>query len=122
MDYYTTAVGLSVVRGGRDQACVTLGGHSGGHDLSLVRADAADALTPGFHHMSFAVFDEADLAASTEAAKNAGLTIEREIDHTTRRGAVVADPDGFKVLFHVDRDTDTGGLVDLPPNEAIWLV
>jgi catechol 2,3-dioxygenase len=121
VDYYTSAVGLSVVGGGHDQASITLGGYDGGHDLALFRADAGNGLVPGFHHMSFAVFDEADLAASI-ATENAGVTIEREIDHPMRRGAVVADPDGFKVLFHVDRNAGPESLGEVAPNEAIWLV
>ena len=120
LDYYTGVVGLDEIGGGRDQAFVTLGGHAGGRDLTVFRADAANGLTPGFHHMSFAVFDEADLAASIDAAERTGITIDHEIDHPTRRGAVVIDPDGFKVLFHVDRED--GSFTDVAPSDAIWLV
>ena len=120
LDYYTGVAGLDEIGGGRDQAFVTLGGHAGGRDLTVFRADAANGLTPGFHHMSFAVFDEADLAASIDAAERTGITIDHEIDHPTRRGAVVIDPDGFKVLFHVDRED--GSFTDVAPSDAIWLV
>ncbi|MDA0261805.1 MAG: VOC family protein [Proteobacteria bacterium] len=120
VDYYTGVVGLNEI--GSGPAYARLGGYDGSPALTLFRADAANGLTPGFHHMSFAVFDEADLTASIAAAKTAGITIEQEIDHPTRRGAVVTDPDGFKVLFHVDRSADRPDVGGLSPAETIWLV
>ena len=122
VDYYTEAVGLTRIDGSPDQAYITLGGFAGARDLTLFRSDPANGLIPGFHHMNFAVFDEADLTASIEAAQAAGITIEHEIDHPSRWGAVIADPDGFKVLFHVDRDAGVRDLGSLPADEAIWLV
>ena len=120
-DYYTSIVGLTPVGGGRDRKFVILAGSCGSHDVTLVRA--GEARGPGFHHMSFVVFDEGDLEASIAKAKDFGVTIEHQIDHPRRRGAVVSDPDGMKVLFYVDRkqnlkmdDIEAG--ID---GEAIWL-
>lgn len=120
--YYGEAVGLSPIDGGPDQTYVTLGGSARARDLSILRADPENGLTPGFHHMNFAVFDETDLEASIEAAKSAGLAIEREIDHPSRRGAVVADPDGFRVLFHVDRDGVAHDVRDTSADDMVWLL
>ena len=122
IDYYEELVGLEKIDGGRDRPHITLGGHDGGRDLSIFRAKPDSGLEPGFHHMSFSVFDEDDLAASIDAASKSGITIDRTIDHSVRRGAVVSDPDGFQILFHVDREDGPRDLGSVAPDEAIWLV
>jgi catechol 2,3-dioxygenase len=116
-DYYTTLVGLRPVFGGRSDAAASLGGSCGGRDVTLLRA--GDGLAPGFHHMHFAVFDEADLDSSIARAADFGLAIERPIDDPARAGAFVRDPDGNGVLFYADRRP--GAPAERAPRDVLWL-
>jgi catechol-2,3-dioxygenase len=119
-DYYSGLVGLTSRVGSRDGHLACLGGSCGGHDVTLVRA--GDGLAPGFHHLQFSVFDEADLEASLARAPALGLTIERKLDHPLRIGAFVRDPDGNGVLFYADRRRGQAKFDHLSPAEALWLV
>jgi catechol 2,3-dioxygenase len=120
-DYYTGLVGLVSLAGSRDGPFVSLGGTCGGRDVSLFRARAG--LEPGFHHMHFSVFDAADLETSISRAAQSGVVIEAQIDHPLRRGVVVRDPDGMRVLFFVDRaGASVAALNSVSEADALWLV
>ena len=101
-DFYTEKAGLIPRIGGRDGSTTVFGGSVGQRDLSIVRA--SENLPPQFHHMNFLCADEAELETSIAAAKQADITIEAEIDHSSRRAIVIADPDGLRINFYVDRD------------------
>lgn len=118
-DYYTGLVGLRPLVGTQESAVACLGGTCGGHDVTLIRA--GEGRTPGFHHLHFPVFDEADLENSLARAAAAGIAIERRIDHPLRVGAFVRDPDGMGVLFYVDRRPGDTSLAQMSPDEALWL-
>jgi catechol 2,3-dioxygenase len=120
-DYYTKLVGLTAVAGSRDGAFCTLAGSCGGRDVTLVRAAAG--LQTGFHHMQFEVFGEADLRSSLERVAQFGIVVERQIDHASRAGVVVRDPDGLRVLFYSDRaPVSAGDLQSFSEGNALWLV
>jgi catechol 2,3-dioxygenase len=120
-DYYTGLVGLAPIAGGRDHRFASLGGVCGGRDVTLFRAGTGHA--PGFHHMHFVVFDEADLARSTARAAQFGVVVERQIDHPLRRGVVVRDPDGICVLLYLDRQPAPAAALNAVNEEhALWLV
>jgi catechol 2,3-dioxygenase len=120
-DYYTELVGLAPIAGGRAGPFAALSGVCGGRDVTLFRA--GNGRDPGFHHMHFAVFDEADLAHSVARAAQFGITVDRQIDHPLRRGVVVHDPDGARVLFYVDRQPMAVGTLNAVSEEdALWLV
>lgn len=101
-DFYTEKAGLTPRIGGRDASAAVFGGGLGSRDLSIVRD--YEKLFPQFHHMNFVCKDEADLETSIVAAKKANIAIEAEIDHPSRRAIVIADPDGLRINFYVDRD------------------
>jgi len=119
-DYYTGNVGLRPVIGGRDAPFVVLGGTLGLRDLGLFRAKPNRPA--GLHHISFVVWDEKDLEASIARAKKERITIVTEVDQPSRRGVVIADPDGIRVLFYVDRPAKLPNLAAMDVEQAIYLV
>ena len=100
--FYTEIVGLEPFAGDRDAAFAVLRGSAASGDLTLLRR--REGLAPGLHHVGFAVWDEADLERSRAALPKAGIAVEREIDHTARRSVTIADPDGIRLQFYVNRD------------------
>lgn len=119
-DYYTKTVGLKPVIGGRDAPYAVLGGTCGLRDLGLFRVNPGRPAE--LHHISFLVWDEPDLEASIKRAKKEGVKILTEVDHAVRRGVVIADPDGIRILFYVDRTATLPNLAGMDEEKAIYLV
>ena len=119
-DYYTEYVGLSLRLGGRSADFASLGGTCGGRDLNIFRA--TEQRPPGFHHHGFVIADEADLDQSIAAARSAGIEIEADIDHPSRRSIMVRDPDGLRCQFYTTRDGGIGDLDDIDHDTLIYLL
>ena len=96
---YQRVLGLRPLWGDAQQGAVSLGGSCGKRDVTLLRGRGKLRL----QHFGFTVWSEADLRASVEHAKAAGLTIESESDSDWRYSVMVNDPDGFTVQLYVDR-------------------
>jgi catechol 2,3-dioxygenase len=119
-DYYTRIVGLSPLMGSRDAPFAVLGGTLGLRDLALFRVKPNRPAE--LHHISFEVWDESDLEASAARARKEGIKIVTEVDHPSRRGVVIADPDGIRALFYVDRTAKLPNLAGMDEEKAIYLV
>ena len=82
----------------------TLGNH---HDLA-VRAVGEDAPPPnpkgvGLYHLAFHVGDSLDeLRAMKEHLEEAGVTIDRVVDHNVTCSLYLRDPDGNGLELYVD--------------------
>lgn len=120
VDYYVDQVGLTPKSGGRAANFVALGGSCGGRDIVLFRA--SPKRPAGFHHMSFVVADEADLGRSIGRIESAGVTKLADIDHPSRRSVVIADPDGLRVEFHVERSGTLGDPAKIADEALIYLL
>ena len=119
-DYYTGFVGLSPRLGGRDDRFAALGGTCGGRDLTLFRA--AGARAPGFHHHGFVVADADELERSIGRARAAGIAIESDIDHPSRRSVVVRDPDGLRCQLYAERSGGSGDTGAIDDDTLLYLV
>jgi len=101
LSYYTRVVGLHLADGGPDAPFSRLAGSIGETVLALV--PAGEGVAPGLLHFNLLVADETELERSVAEAKAKGIAVAEEIDTPHRRGAVIADPDGIRIQFYVDR-------------------
>ncbi len=118
--FYTERVGLTPLVGDERSAYAVLKGTSSNGDMTLYRQ--SPGLTPGFHHVGFEVWDEADLARSVDALRKSGGTVERDVDHAARRSVCIKDPDGLLLQFHVNRDWRRETLAGLAAGTALYLL
>lgn len=71
------------------------------YHLAIVAADSE--AEEGLHHYGLELTDEAALGTALRAARDSGLTIERDVETAAKRGVFVRDPDGFRVEFYATR-------------------
>ena len=119
-DFYTQRVGLTPFVGdARSSYAVLKGTHSNG-DMTLYRQRPGQ--TPGFHHVGFEVWDEADLERSVGALRAKGGTVERDVNHPARRSVSIRDPDGLLLQFHVNRAWQPDKLAAVDAETAPYLL
>lgn len=104
VDFYATVAGLDVKHRTPDGDIVSFAGAHANHgvDISLVRQGGA----PGVHHYSYEVAGEDELDRAETALAEAGVAIDRKLDHATKRSLFVRDPDGMLCEFLVPRAMD----------------
>lgn len=102
LGFYTDVAGLDVLRAAPDSSWAVLGGSTGAHTLTLLAE--APGCPAGLHHMTFEMKDERALDAGLARARTAGIAPERVLDHPTKRSVFIADPDGLRIEFAVERD------------------
>jgi len=97
IDFYTSVVGLELVRGGAGEPGAVLAGRLGLPDLLLLPARREPA---HLHHITFELSDDpVAVEAALSAMRHAGVAMVRTIESEARRGFVVRDPDGVLVEF-----------------------
>ena len=99
--YYTSLVGLLPIYGGPNDRLTVLSGTTGGRQLTLFRGTGRQPT--GLHHFGFQVWDEEGLERSEQKLSKEGMKPEFVIDHASRRGVFLRDPDGLLIEFYVDR-------------------
>jgi catechol 2,3-dioxygenase len=119
-DFYVNSVGLTALVGDRDGDLALLKGTASDGDVTLYRAGAG--VSPGLHHVGFEVWDEDDLERSIAALPNAGVRVEKQIDHPARRSIVIKDPDGLRLQFFVNRDWSAPVIGSASREEALYLL
>ena len=119
IEYYRDRIGLRLLHRGVRTAFAVLGGTSGSRDLYLFRM--REGWPVGLHHVGSLARDEADLAASASSLARAGLALERDIDHASRRCIHIKDPDGLRLQFYIDRGDPLGALDGLDVDTALFL-
>jgi catechol 2,3-dioxygenase len=112
LSFYTGIIGLKQFAGGSRGSYAVLRGTVGTGDLILYRQ--RPGLQPGFHHVGFEVWSEADLERSLAALPEKGIRPERTVDHPARRSVSILDPDGIRLQFFVNRKwtPETIGSID----------
>ncbi|MDY7105622.1 MAG: VOC family protein [Actinomycetota bacterium] len=116
--YYERIVGLTVLAAdpGVDGWAV-LGGTLGLPDLTVLAAVGDQPV--GFHHLSLEVADGDELEASIARVEDAGVGIERRVEHPLKRSIVLRDPDGVpvEIVHHRPRPADPSSWFDgfVPP-------
>lgn len=118
--FYTERVGLLPLVGDERSAYAVLKGTHSNGDMTLYRH--TPGLVPGFHHVGFEVWDEADLEQSVTKLRASGGTIERDLNHPARRSVTVKDPDGVRLQFYVNRDWRADRLSGLDADTAPYLL
>jgi catechol 2,3-dioxygenase len=101
LEFYTGIIGLTPFVGMPGGPYAVLRGTVGTGDLTLYRQ--RPGLQPGFHHVGFEVWDEADLERSLSVLAEKGMRAERDVDHPARRSVSILDPDGIRLQFFVNR-------------------
>ena len=118
--FYTGIIGLQPFGAAPQKAFAVLRGTVGEGDLTLYRQ--RPGLEPGFHHVGFEVWDEADLERSVTAAAQHGVVLERVVDHPARRAVMLRDPDGLRLQFYVNRRWRPEALAALDDDTALYLL
>jgi catechol 2,3-dioxygenase len=119
LDIYTKLVGLVPMAGGADHDFTLLAGSVGEASMALFRRQPGwDA---GFHHGGFELNGEPAFERALKLCAERGIAIERLIEHGARRAIHIQDPCGNRLQFFVNGGADLGGLVDLPPEDALYL-
>jgi catechol 2,3-dioxygenase len=119
LGFYTKVVGLEMILQSPDRSFAVLTGTVPGRgDVALFRARTGRPA--GLHHLGFDVGDEAELDASEERMRQAGVKPELQLEHETRRSIFVRDPDGIRMEFYVDR-APHNVLSDLEEGLALFL-
>lgn len=103
--YYSYMMGFKPVCGSIEKGHITLGGTTGGHQLTLFRA--VNDQETGLHHFGFEVWSENDLANSERNLQNIGIAPESTIDNPKKRSLFLRDPDGFLIEFYVNRSEES---------------
>ena len=116
-DFYLHVPGLHVAAGGRQADITLFRGSIGMGDFTLIRRQ--NGMQPGLHHVGIETFGEAELRKSVQSAKEAGISIERIVDHPSRYAVTIKDPDGIQLQFYANRDWPLNSLsgvdaADLP--------
>lgn len=97
VDFYQRAFGM-VVRKRADGRFATLSFGYQHHDIALIpgRAAAAPAvpMQVGLNHVAFEVKDYVELVGYFGRMVDAGIKVERAVDHRTGIGIYTRDPDG----------------------------
>lgn len=118
--YYTCYIGMKQLAGSASGDWVLLGGTAADYGLTLYRRKGA--MERGFHHVGMEVGSEADLDRARRLLPEHGVSLEREIEHPTRRALTILDPDGIRLQFFVDRRWAPGQLAGLSLEEAFYLL
>ncbi len=118
--FYTEVVGLQPLAGGADADWAVLTGTLGERTLGLFRDKRG--LTPGFHHVSMCMADEAELDASKARAQDAAIDLIVDVDHPSRRSLAINDLDGNLLHFYHDRDNTEVDWASVTAEEALYLV
>ena len=123
LDLYTRLVGLRVLVGGPEADFTLLAGSVGEQSLALFRRQPG--WEAGFHHGGFELISDAAFERALELCAKRGVAIERVSEHAARRAIHIKDPCGNRLQFFVNGSggggADLGGLLDLPPEDALYL-
>lgn len=118
--FYTGVIGLTLFVGTPNSSYAVLRGTVGTGDLTLYRQ--RPGLQPGFHHVGFEVWDEADLDGSLAALPGRGIRPERVVEHAARRSVSVLDPDGLRLQFFVNREWTPNAIRSVDEAAAPYLL
>ena len=95
----------------------------GTHDrfhLAVSQVGAGEKI--GYHHASFELANEAAVDEAEKAVTAAGYAPEKSVDHPSKRGFFLIDPDGLRSEYFVRRDDAYVDMTQVPPEERAFLI
>jgi len=96
VSFYESVVGLTEFEADHgDGRWAILSGTLGLPDVLVLEARPGDAV--GFHHFGLELPDAAAVDAAAARLAEAGVAVERTVDHARKHAVVVLDPDGVPV-------------------------
>ncbi len=96
VNFYESVVGLTELEADHgDGRWAILSGTLGLPDLLVLEAREGDPI--GFHHFGLELPDAAEVDAAAARLADAGVPVERTVDHARKHSVVVLDPDGVPV-------------------------
>ena len=119
VDFYSEVAGLDVKHRTPDGTIICFAGPKANHgvDISLVKQSGE----PAVHHYSYEVATEDELDRAETALADAGVAIDKKIDHATKRSVFVRDPDDMLCEFFVPRVMDAKA-VDFEDDERLYFL
>lgn len=118
-DHYTKLVGLTPLVGGLDDPFVILSGTTGVESMAIFRSQPG--WKSGLHHGGFEIENDAELDRSRKLLHERAIAIDKEADHPARRAIHISDPCGNPLQFFVNGAAPLESLLELPPEQAIYL-
>jgi catechol 2,3-dioxygenase len=117
--YYDKVGGLEPVWWAADRSAVCLRGALDNYrfHLALCHADK-----PGYHHTAFELADPALVEHAEAALRARGITIEKSVDHPSKRAIFVIDPDGLRTEFYARRTSAFADLSGEPRDLLPYLI
>ena len=117
--FYTGVAGLEPVLGGPGGNFALFSGTCPGFDLAMFPTVAGRPA--GLHHVGFVVDDERDLEESGKRLREAGIELEIQLTHASKRSMFIRDPDGNLLEFYSERSAPLRTLSDLEAGVALHL-
>ncbi len=119
VDFFSEIAGLDLKHRTRDGEIVSFAGPRANHgvDISLVKGSGE----AGVHHYSYEVADEAELDRAEAALADAGVAIDRKLDHPNKRSIFVRDPDDMLCEFFLPRAMNARA-VDPAGDDRLYLL
>jgi len=95
VEFYSKALGMTVMKSADGRFATVSFGYQH-HDIALLpaRGKPGESSPIGMHHFAIEVRDYGELVRFTGRLIDAGVPIERAIDHRTGIGVYLRDPDG----------------------------
>jgi catechol 2,3-dioxygenase len=120
--FYTTVGGLGIVH--RDDGVVWLRGSLPRYLYNLVicQRRGAPGEPAGFHHVSFELENEAAVETAERELRQRGIEPEKTIDHPTKRGFFLLDPDGLRSEYYARRSAEFAEIAGEAPEARAFLV
>jgi catechol 2,3-dioxygenase len=122
IDFCTEVAGLEIAHESSDGGLVCMASARASYPCSLALVKGGGDMAPGFHHASYEIADERDLAAAEAALVADGIAIERRVDNGGKHSLFVRDPDGIRFEYTVARSPDFGAAASASPAERLYLV
>jgi catechol 2,3-dioxygenase len=101
-------------------ACFTTS--SSPYPCALALVEGGQGARIGFHHASFAVASEGELAESEAALGTRGVAIERRVETAGKKSLFVRDPDGIRFEYVAARRPDFAIAERAAPAERPFLI
>ena len=120
--FYSNVGGLDPVYRASDGASVCLRGSHAGYRYHLAISKTDAGASAGYHHAAFELAEEAAVEAAERRCRDAGIEVEKTIDHPSKRSFFVIDPDGLRSEYYVCRSDAFADLTEAAPELRAFLV
>ena len=122
VDFYSTVGGMTPVYSAGDNSMVCLRGTHEAYRFHLAVSQVGAGEKIGYHHVSFELANEPAVDEAEKAVTAAGYAPEKSVDHPSKRGFFLIDPDGLRSEYFVRRDDAYVDMTQVPPEERAFLI